>query len=379
MLNYFNNRDITAIGGVILEAKKRFLINIMYFALILIIGFIALKYLLPLLFPFILGFIIAAMLQKPIAFVSRKTGMSQKLSAIVIILVILIVISVVLFLIGNTVANNIESFIALISKKIENLPSIIENLKHSILRLTENLPSGLKNKITEYINNIFELFTSSDSSIINAPINGFFGAAKKIPSIFLAVIVSIIATAFLSIDYRKIVNFILRQLSPKNQNTVIAIKRIFFSTILKLLKSYFILMLITFAEIAATLYLMKIMGIYNTDYVILISALIAIIDIVPIIGTGTIFIPWAIYSMIMDNITMGVVLVIGYLIITIVRNILEPKIIGDQVGASPVITLVFMYIGLKLFGVVGLIVLPMLVIVVKVLSDTGKIRIWKNS
>lgn len=362
-----------------MEIKKRFLINIMYFAVILIIGFVALKYLFPLLFPFIFAFIVSAILQKPIAFVSEKTKLSKKLCAIIIIVLILIIISTIIFLIGNTVANNIESFVSLVANKIENLPSIIENLKQGILNLTSNLPTGIRNKITEYMNNFFDIFLSSDNDIMNAPINGVFGVAKKIPSIFLAIIVSIIATVFLSIDYRRIVNFIIRQLSPKNQNTVMAIKKVFFSTALKLLKSYFILMLITFAEVAATLYLLKILGVYRTDYVILISALIAVIDIVPILGTGTIFIPWAIYSIIMDNVTMGVILIVSYLIITIVRNILEPKIIGDQVGASPIITLVFMYIGLKLFGVVGLIALPLLVIVIKILSDSGKIRIWKNN
>lgn len=361
-----------------METRKSFLINIMYFSVILIISFVALKYLFPLLFPFILAFILAAALQKPIAFVSQKTKLSKKLCAIIIILGILLIISTIIFLIGNTVVNNIESFFSLIADKIENLPSIIENLKQGILQLTANLPATIQTKINEYLNNFFQIFLSSDSGIMNAPLNSVFGIAKRIPSIFLATIVCIIATVFLSIDYRKIVNFIIRQFSPKNQNTIIAIKRVFFSTVLKLLKSYVILMLITFAEVAATLYLLRLTGIYKTDYVILISLLISIIDIVPILGTGTIFIPWAIYSMIMGNITMGVILIISYLIITIVRNILEPKIIGDQVGASPIITLVFMYIGLKLFGVVGLIVLPMLVIVIKILSDSGKIRIWKN-
>ena len=362
-----------------MENRKRFLINIMYFTVILIIGFIALKYFFPLLFPFILAFIISAMLQKPIAFLSEKTKLSKKLSAIIIIVLILLIISIIIFLIGNTVANNIDSFFSRIADKIENLPSIIENFKKSILKLTSNLPSGIRNKISEYMDNIFEILLSSDNGVINTPLNGMFGAAKKIPGVFLAIIVGIIATVFFSIDYRKIVNFIICQLSPKNQNTIIAIKKIFFSTVLKLLKSYIILMLITFAEIAATLYLMKILDIYQSQYIILTSALIAIIDIVPILGTGTIFIPWAIYSIVMNNATMGIILLVSYLVITIVRNILEPKIIGNQVGTSPIITLIFMYIGLKLFGVIGLIVLPMLVIIIKILSDSGKIRIWKNN
>lgn len=361
-----------------MEKRKKFLINITYFTVILIIGFIALKYVFPLLFPFILAFIISAMLQKPIAFVSEKTKLSKKLCTIIIIVLILLLISTIIFLIGNTVVNNIESFFSRIADKIENLPSIIENFKQSIQNLTSNLPVGIRNKISNYMDNFFELLLSSNGGIGASPLNGLFGAAKKIPGIFLAVIVGIIATVFLSIDYRKIVNFIIRQLSPKSQNTVIAIKRVFFSTVLKLLKSYTILMLITFAEIAATLYLIKLLGIYNTEYVILTSALIALIDIIPILGIGTIFIPWAIYSIIMNNVTMGVFLIVSYLIITVVRNVLEPKIIGNQVGANPVITLIFMYIGLKLFGVIGLIALPMLVIIVKILSDSGKIRIWKK-
>lgn len=362
-----------------METRKKFLINIMYFTVILIIGFVTLKYLFPLLFPFIFAFIVSAVLQKPIAFVSEKTKLSKKVCAIIIIVLVLVIISTVIFLIGNTVVNNIESFISLVAKEIENLPTIVENLKQGILNMTSTFPAVIRNKIAEYMNNFFDIFLSTDSGIMNVPINGVFGFAKKIPSIFLAVIVSIIATVFLSIDYRRIVNFIIRQLSPKNQNTVMAVKKVFFSTALKLLKSYFILMLITFAEVAATLYLLKILGIYRTDYVILISALIAVIDIVPILGTGTIFIPWAIYSIIMNNPTMGIILIVSYLVIAIVRNILEPKIIGDQVGASPIITLIFMYIGLKLFGVVGLITLPLLVIVIKILSDSGKIRIWKNN
>ncbi|MBR5273095.1 MAG: sporulation integral membrane protein YtvI [Clostridia bacterium] len=361
-----------------MEKRKRFLINIMYFTLILIIGFISLKYLFPIVSPFVFAFIISSLLQKPITFVSAKTKLSRKVSAIILILVILLLISTFLFLIGNTVANNIESFISFVAKKIENLPEIIENVKQGILNLTSGLPAIIQTKIKEYTNNFFNLFLSPEGGITNSPLNSVFDWAKKIPSIFLAVIIGIISTAFFSIDYQKITNFIIRQLSPKHQNTLLAIKKIFFSTILKLIKSYSILMLITFAQIAAMFYLMKIFNVYKTDYIILLSALIAIIDIVPILGTGTILIPWAVYAIVVGNTKMGIFLLVGYLIIAIARNILEPKIIGNQVGASPIVTLLFMYIGLKLFGVVGLIVLPMIVIIIKILSDSGKIRIWKT-
>ncbi len=361
-----------------METKKRFLINITYFSLILIIVFVALKYLFPIISPFIFAFIISSLLQKPISFVSEKTKISRKMSAIIIIVSIILIISIVLFLIGNTVANNIESFISFIAKKIENLPAILENVKQGILNLSSRLPNIIKTKIEEYTNNFLEIFFSSENGSTNSPMDSVFGFAKKLPSILLGVLIGIISTVFFSIDYQKITSFIVNQLSPKHQNILLAIKKVFFSTILKLLKSYLILMFITFAQLAATFYLMKIFNVYKTDYVILISALIALIDIVPILGTGAILIPWAIYSLITNNIAAGVFLLISFAIITISRNILEPKIIGNQVGASPVVTLIFMYIGLKLFGVIGLFVLPIIFIVIKILSDSGKIRIWKK-
>ena len=282
-----------------------------------------------------------------------------------------------MFTIGNTVVGNIESFLSTVTGVLDTLPELLENLKENILDIVKNFPQSFREKIESYLNNMNAsgILSAID---ISSPLGSMVDIAKKIPGIIVGIGICIIATIFLSIDYRKIVNFIIRQLSPKHQNTVMDIKRVFFSTVLTLIKSYLIIMLITFSEVLLTFILMKIFNIYNSDYIILISLLITIVDILPIFGTGTVFIPWSVYELITGNVKMGIFMLISYLVISTVRSIIEPKIVGRQADISPVVTLLAMYLGLKLFGVAGLFILPICVMIIKLLSDSGKIRIWKK-
>lgn len=88
-------------------------------------------------------------------------------------------------------------------------------------------------------------------------------------------------------------------------------------------------------------------------------------------------IPWAIIDLITGNYSRAIGILVLYAVITIIRNIIEPKIIGDQVGLPPLLTLIAMFLGLQTFGLVGLFAFPIVLIVLKNLNDTGKIKIWK--
>lgn len=110
---------------------------------------------------------------------------------------------------------------------------------------------------------------------------------------------------------------------------------------------------------------------------ILIAALIAIIDILPILGTGGILLPWAIISIITGNIGLAIGLVSLYLLILIIRQVLEPKIVGNQIGLHPIVTLICMFVGAQLLGFIGLFLLPILVTILKKMNDEGVIRIFK--
>lgn len=127
----------------------------------------------------------------------------------------------------------------------------------------------------------------------------------------------------------------------------------------------------TFAELTAGLFLL---GIKNA---FAIAFIIAVLDILPVLGTGTVLIPWAVLAFASGRISTGVGVFGLYLVITVVRNLIEPKLVGKQMGLSPVIMLPCMLIGLKFFGIIGLFVVPLLVSFLKQLNDRGIIKMFR--
>lgn len=137
---------------------------------------------------------------------------------------------------------------------------------------------------------------------------------------------------------------------------------------LKYVKGYFILMVITFAELSLGF---TFIGVENS---FLVAAVIAFLDLLPIIGTGGVIIPWIIIEMLLGNLNFALKLSILYLIVTIIRNIIEPKTIGNQLGLHPLIMLICMYIGIKAFGVVGMFVFPVAAVLLKQLYNSGNLH-----
>ena len=131
-------------------------------------------------------------------------------------------------------------------------------------------------------------------------------------------------------------------------------------------------MLLTFFELTIGLH---ILGIENA---LVIAFLIAIFDVLPVLGTGGIMLPWILISFLNNQVKTGVGLLILYLVITGIRNIIEPKIVGKQIGLHPLLMLMCMYLGARLFGFLGIFILPILILIVQNLNDTGIIHIYNS-
>ncbi len=131
-------------------------------------------------------------------------------------------------------------------------------------------------------------------------------------------------------------------------------------------------MLLTFFELTVGLH---ILGIENA---LVIAFLIAIFDVLPVLGTGGIMLPWILISFLNNQVKTGVGLLILYLVITVIRNIIEPKIVGKQIGLHPLLMLMCMYLGARLFGFLGIFILPILILIVQNLNDTGIIHIYNS-
>ena len=197
------------------------------------------------------------------------------------------------------------------------------------------------------------------------------GAASVIPSLFLKTIITIIATVFLTIDFERIKTFIIRQI-PDSKRQVFKEARSFFGgTILKCLVSYIAIFGITFLELALGFTFLRI------PHAILLAALVAVVDILPVLGTGTVLLPWGVLSLVMGDYGIGTGILLLYLVIAIVRNTIEPKLVGKQMGLHPMVTFAGMLLGLKYFGFLGMLGVPLFFAFLYRLNEKGMIAFIK--
>jgi sporulation integral membrane protein YtvI len=188
-----------------------------------------------------------------------------------------------------------------------------------------------------------------------------------VPKLFVGIVLSVISSAFFALDYGIVVEFLSNLVPEKRRGLADEVKTLLGEIGVKYIKAYALLMTITFVELAIGL---SVLGI---DGALTIAAMTAVVDILPVLGTGGIVVPWAVFHLIKGNLFLGLGLAILYLVITVVRQILEPKVVGQQIGLHPIVVLLCMYVGVQLFGIIGLFLLPFTILVVKYLYDNGVI------
>ena len=217
---------------------------------------------------------------------------------------------------------------------------------------------------------------SNLSSIVSSVSRMALGMARNMvvstPTMLLKLLFSILATIFLCFDYPEISYFAINQFTPKGQRIVNDARRYVKRSLSRMLRSYLIIMCVTWIELCIGFTLM------NVNDAPILAVIVAIFDILPAVGTGTILLPWTVISLLNGQMGFAGSLVLLWGIITVVRNFLEPRIVGGFVGINPVLMLMSMYLGVKLFGAIGLIVMPFSIIVIKNLNDSGMIHLFNS-
>lgn len=381
------------------ERKRQAIINIIYYAAIIFIAFLAVRYALGVCLPIAAAFIIATLLQRPKNLLVKKTFLKKGSASVVSLFTLLFIVAALVALIGVRAVEEIKGFIDYITLQIQNFDVFLTNIENAVMNFVGNLPAFLSETLTESLSTIFtqireylagqstELTDSISGSLgdsfsfswITTPLSGVISTAKQIPSILIAIVVTLVAACFMSSDYEEITGFIKRQFPREKRKDLSRAKKLLKSTLTKMAKAYALIMTVTFTEMFLGLSILNLLGVFSSNYTVIIAIVTAIVDIIPVLGTGTILIPWTVYSLIVGNYGLALGLAIIYAVITVIRQIVEPKLVAGQLGLSPVVTITALYLGLKIFGVFGMIITPILVTMLKVLNDEGIIHIWKSS
>ncbi len=343
------------------EARKDFLINALYFFTVSAIVFIVCRFLLKYLTPFVVGGAIAWLVQKPAKFISGKTRIKRKLAAAGLALAVFLLAAGLCVFAVIKISSGISNFAGEVSGYAEEISAFFEKIKKSTELFFSDMPEELSALADSF-------FKKASDTMISA-VTGFVSdsaayIAGRMPGILLSCIVSAVAACYIAADFPSLIRFARGVIGPRVYGNIRKVKEIFVTSVFKLGKGYAILMLMTFAELLAGFYLLGI------KHALLLAALTAMIDILPVLGTGTVLVPWAAVLFILGDIGTAGGITVLYAVITVIRNFAEPRIIGGQMGINPLFTLLAMFIGIKLFGVAGIFLLPVaLIVTVKYYKD----------
>ena len=330
-----------------IQKKKEFLITCAYWAVIGVFVYLGFKFLLPVSIPFLLGLVLAWV----VVGVTRKYPNK----------VLRICLSVLIYgLLGALVALLAVKAVSAVTDLIKWLPRVYE-LKLKPLALVcyswametlERLDPALVTALEKALQGVLSALESWISYLSGLAVNLVSTVAKGIPALIFAVLTMVFSTIFLVPDYERIAAFTSAH-TPASVKKILKLIRVYLTdTLFVVIRSYVLIMMLTFTELSI------LFSIFGIERPILKAAVIAVLDIMPVLGTGGIMIPWAVISLVLGYTRLGIVLFVIYAIVTVIRNYVEPKIVGTQLGLHPIITLVSMFIGLRLFGFWGLFGLP---------------------
>ena len=331
------------------EKKRDFLINLAYWLTVAAAVYLIFQYLLPISVPVLFGILIAWMVVR----ISGKLHCSHKFFRILLTLFIYGILGLLVTLAAVKAVSGITGIVHWLPKVYENklLPFatlIYDWFAHTIQMLNPALVGALEMLLESILSGLKNLI----STLSGFAVNLVSGVATGIPNLVLSLLTMIFTTVFVVGDYERIAGFSAANIPDRLKKLLTNIRIYLQDTLFVVIRSYAIIMLLTFAELSL------LFSLFGIEHAFLKAAVIALLDILPILGTGGIMIPWAVTSLVLGYTKLGLELFAIYGIVTVVRNYVEPKIVGTQLGLHPIITLVSMFIGLRLFGFWGLFGLP---------------------
>ena len=344
---------------------------LLFIAALLFVYYLAPKILLWLL-PFIIAYIFSS-ISKPLSrLLNKRLKVPLKVSQAVSAIIVLLIAGALITILITKIVTEISYLILLIPTYANDIIAFVKNIPAQLNELLANLPPDVVETINGFINNVSLDMANLQQLVIKA-LSGVGTIVISVPSAIIFIFFTIIATFFLSVDRDMISKWLKHALPEKIHTAIVTAKRSFVSAIWGYVRAQLIMYVIVFTELVIGFSILRL------NYVVILALVIAFIDMLPVFGVGTVLLPWGLINIAMQNYRLGVSLLAMYAILFTVRQIIEPKIVSSQIGLHPLLTLLSMYAGLKTFGVIGMIIFPIALILLINMYKAGLFDGFKES
>lgn len=326
----------------------KILINLLFIILVAIFSLLILPKILRFFMPFVIGWIIAMIANPLVKFLENKVKILRKHSSAIIIIIVIGAIVGLAYLLISILAKEAIGFIDEIPEILEHVGLQFSELSERLELVSTTLPGDLQEIINKMLLGVSNYFSDIvDDVELSLNTAGTF--AKNVAEVFLMIIVTILSAYFFIARRDELVDGLQKNMP----SFIIDGWHLIFYNFKKAVGGYFK------AQFKIMLVLTVIMfiafEILTVNYSFLLALGISFLDLLPVFGTGAVLWPWAVISMISGNYMRAVGLIVIYLICQIVKQVLQPKMVGDSIGISPLATLVFMFTGYRIYGVIGMI------------------------
>ncbi|NLO88899.1 MAG: sporulation integral membrane protein YtvI [Clostridia bacterium] len=327
------------------------------------------KFLLPIFAPFIIGWVISALIE-PLVNYTEKIFKLKRGWAVFICLTAIFALLVTVLAVGiSKLTAELIGFSKIFPKYTNDITSyftgLLYNIKdlYRVINVSPQLIEGLSGNISSLLGSLTNILTDTANALLVFLTN-------FVPNFLLILIISILASFFISRD-KEVIEYLAAKILPASIfEMYVAISEDMVKAIIGYLRAILILMSITALQTIIGLYIL------GVEYALTMALIVGVMDILPILGPGTVFVPWIIYEIIKGELFMALGLGIIYVFIIVVRQLLEPKIVAENIGLHPFATLIAIYVGLKLFGFIGVILGPIFLVVAKAVVRGSILSKW---
>lgn len=355
------------------EQKRRgVLLTAAYLALGGALLWLLLQFLLPWTLPFWIALGLAALLERPVCILTDRLRLPRWAASAVCTLLLVLLLSGLLTLLLWRVWYEASLLVKRLPALLSALPAMGEQVEAWAYRFIIAAPPEMQDFLRNALESLLSQAAVLPTELYGRAASWTAEVLSALPDWGLFLFTTGLATYFSSSSRPALLSFLRRQLPsawrPAARNGLRRLR----GTLGGWLRAQGMLMLITFGELAVGFWLL------GVELSLLLALLVALVDALPVLGTGTVLLPWAAVELLSGDSTLSLGLLVLYGVVSLIRSLLEPKLVGERVGLPPLAALLAMYVGFCAFGVAGMVLSPLAAILVKELHDCGLVRLWRD-
>lgn len=332
---------------------------------------LSVRFLLPWGAPFLLALALAALLEHPVRALVRR-GWRRGAASALLSVAALSAVLMGLFRLGSRCLSALTELARRSPELVSGMAQGIGRLEGRLLAWIDSAPPEMAEVLRSALDGLAEALYGVPALLSQSALDAASRAAQYSPDALLFAVTFGIGTYFFSASFPRVMRFLERQLPEEQKRRLEDLGRDLRGSFSGFLRAQLLLMVLTFCELLLAFLLLRVESAFG------LAALTALVDALPVFGTGTVLLPWAGGCLLLGDSGRALGLAVTWALVNIVRSAAQAKLLGDQIGLDPLASLIAVYVGWKLGRVWGMLLCPLVAVTLQQLNDRGVVHLWKS-